>query len=105
MSRPRSILWSTQRTATHAALGMEDELGQVREGFIADLITIDIRKPHIFPTNNYSTAIVDTVSGQDVCDSIIDGNIVMEDRKVACVDEEAIMEECKDRMEHINSRI
>lgn len=88
-----------------AALGMEDELGQVREGFIADLITIDIRKPHIFPTNNYSTAIVDTVSGQDVCDSIIDGNIVMEDRKVACVDEEAIMEECKDRMEHINSRI
>jgi 5-methylthioadenosine/S-adenosylhomocysteine deaminase len=88
-----------------AALGMEDCLGKVEEGCIADLITIDIRKPHIYPTNNYTTALVDTVTAQDVCDSIIDGQIVMEDRKLKTIDEQAVMEECRIRLTSINGRL
>ena len=88
-----------------AALGMEDSLGRIEEGCIADLITIDIMKPHIFPTNNYTTAIVDTVTAQDVCDSIIDGKLVMEDRMLKTVDEQAVMEECSRRMAEINRRL
>lgn len=88
-----------------AALGMKDTLGKVEEGCIADLITIDVRKPHIFPTNNYTTALVDTVTAQDVCDSIIDGQIVMENRELKTIDEQAVMEECSIRMASINSRL
>lgn len=88
-----------------AALGMENSLGQVREGYIADLITIDMLKPHIFPTNNYTTALVDTVTAQDVCDSIIDGRVVMRNRKLSFVDEDAVMRECSHRMDYINSRV
>ena len=88
-----------------AALGMEDCLGKVEEGCIAALITIDIRKPHIYPTNNYTTALVDTVTAQDVCDSIIDGQIVMEDRELKMIDEQAVMEECRIRLASINGRL
>lgn len=81
-----------------AAIGHANTLGAVEEGRIADLITINIRQPHIFPTNNLTTAILDCVSAQDVCDSIINGKLVMENRRVLAFDENAVMEECGKRM-------
>lgn len=82
-----------------AALGLGDQLGRIEEGCLADLITIDMRKPHIFPSNNYITAILDTVTAQDVSDSVIDGKVVMENRQIAQLDEAAIMAECARRMQ------
>ena len=88
-----------------SALLMDDRLGQVKEGCIADLILIDMHRPHIFPTNNYLTALLDTVTAQDVTHSIINGKLVMENRRVLGIDEAAIMEECAGRMRDIRERI
>ena len=85
-----------------AALGMEDCLGRVKEGCIADLITVNMMRPHIFPTNNRTTAVLDTVTAQDVEDSIIDGKLIMEHRILKTIDEEAVMKECAARMQSIN---
>lgn len=87
-----------------AALCLGQKLGRVKEGCIADLITIDMHKPHIYPSNNYTTAILDTVTAQDVSESIIDGKLVMCDRKVLTLDESAILAECADRMRVIVRR-
>ena len=81
-----------------AAIGLGEQLGRIEEGCLADLITINMRKPHISPSNNYVTAILDTVTAQDVSDSIIDGKVVMADRQLSTLDEEAIMAECAQRM-------
>ena len=88
-----------------AALGCEDTLGKIEEGRKADLITIQMRQAHILPTNNFTTAILDCVSARDVEDSIIDGRIVMRDRKVLTLQEEDILDECTERMSHIRSRV
>ena len=85
-----------------AALGMENCLGRVEEGCIADLITVNMMRPHIFPTNNRTTAILDTVTAQDVEDSIIDGKLIMEHRILKTIDEAAVMKECAARMQSIN---
>ena len=85
-----------------AALGMEDCLGRVEEGCIADLITVNMMRPHIFPTNNRTTAVLDTVTAQDVEDSIIDGKLIMEHRILKTIDEAAVMKECAARMQSIN---
>ena len=87
-----------------SALLLNGQLGQVKEGCIADLILIDMQKPHIYPTNNYLTAILDTVTAQDVTHSIIDGKLVMEDRRISGIDEKALMEECAQRMRAIRER-
>ena len=68
---------------------MEDCLGRVEEGCIADLITVNMMRPHIFPTNNRTTAVLDTVTAQDVEDSIIDGKLIMEHRILKTIDEAA----------------
>ena len=44
----------------------------------ADVILIDMDKPHICPVNDLVSAVVYSVQGSDVDTVIIDGNIVME---------------------------
>ncbi len=88
-----------------AAIGLERDLGAVEEGRVADLITINMRQPHIFPSANYTTALLDCVGARDVADSIIDGNVVMRDRRVLGLDEDAVLQECGRRAADINRRV
>ncbi len=87
-----------------AAMGGAREWGAVEEGRKADLITVNTKQPHIYPSRNRRTALLDCVTARDVCDSIIDGSLVMRDRRVLTLDEEALMQECAQRMEAIARR-
>lgn len=73
-----------------SALGMTDNLGQLKEGFRADLIAIDLDQPHLYPTNNLVHTLVESVSSQDVIHSIVDGKFLMKNREVLTLDEEKI---------------
>jgi 5-methylthioadenosine/S-adenosylhomocysteine deaminase len=98
----KTIALATQGGA--AALNLNDGPGVIEPGRIADLIAIDINQPHIQPTNNYTTALLDCVCAHDVTDSIIDGTPVMLDRRILALDENVIMEECAARMKSIRMR-
>lgn len=98
----KTISMATQGGA--AALSLGNSLGVIAPGRIADLIAIDMRQPHILPTNDYSTALLDCVCARDVTDSIIDGVPVMLDRCLLTVDENAVMDECDARLKSIRSR-
>ena len=86
------------------ALQHEDILGTVEEGKKADFITIDIMQPHLTPTHNLLNTLVDCASKHDVVDSVIDGKLVMKDRKVLTMDEEEVIRECEKRMKEIAKR-
>ena len=79
--------------------------GLYAERCLADLITVDLRQPHIYPSNNYTTAILDTMSGRDVADSIVAGRLVMRDRNVLTLDEEEILGKCAQHMLSIRQRM
>ncbi|TYQ16428.1 UNVERIFIED_CONTAM: 5-methylthioadenosine/S-adenosylhomocysteine deaminase [Acetivibrio alkalicellulosi] len=77
------------------ALGLEREIGYIKEGMKADVILFDMNKTHICPINNPISAIAYCVQGSDVDTVIIDGNIVMEKGQLTTIDEEKVKYEVK----------
>jgi cytosine/adenosine deaminase-related metal-dependent hydrolase len=67
-------------------LGMADEIGSLEVGKRADLITVDLRKPHLAPANMPLWRVVCFANGQDVATVIVDGEVLMHDRLVPHVD-------------------
>ena len=75
--------WEALRLATGYADG---ELGVVREGALADLIVVDLQKPHLQPVNDVVSNLVYCGKASDVDTVVVDGRIVVENRCVAGVD-------------------
>ena len=74
------------------ALGLGKTIGSLEVGKKADIILIDPSKPHLKPLHNIYASVVYSAHGSDVDTVIVDGNIVMENRKVKTLDEQAVME-------------
>ena len=64
------------------ALRKENEIGSIQEGKRADLIIIDTNTPVIMPINNIFASIVYNTKGTDVDTTIINGKILMENKKL-----------------------
>lgn len=72
-------------------LGLDARLGTVKEGLKADLITIDLDKPHLTPLHDVEANLVYSASGSDVSDVMVDGRILMRNRELVTLDEEAVL--------------
>ena len=77
-------------------LGLENEIGSLEVGKKADLIIIDLNKPHLCPVHDIYSTLAYSVNGADVETVIVDGNVLMENRVVLGIDENEIMEKCND---------
>jgi len=84
-----------------AVLGLEKEIGSLEPGKKADIIILDTRKPHLTPIYNPYSHIVYAASGSDVKTSIINGRIVMKDRRILTLD----VEDAMDRVTQIAATI
>ncbi|HOP48513.1 MAG TPA: amidohydrolase, partial [Desulfobacteraceae bacterium] len=73
------------------ALGMEDITGSLEIGKQADIIIVDTNKPHLTPMYNPYSHLVYSARGYDVSHSIINGRLVMEDRKLLTLDVDDII--------------
>ena len=70
----------------------EGELGVLRVGALADLIVIDLRKPHLQPIHNVVSNLVYCGKAADVETVVVDGRVVVDDRRIAGLDLEALYE-------------
>lgn len=75
-------------------LGIDSEVGSLEVGKKADIIIIDLNKPHLCPVHNIYSTLAYSVNGADVETTIIDGKIVMENRNIVNADEQEIINEC-----------
>jgi 5-methylthioadenosine/S-adenosylhomocysteine deaminase len=73
------------------ALGMEQITGSLEKGKRADVIIMDTNKPHLTPMYNPYSHVVYAARGNDVSHSIINGRLVMEDRRLLTLDLEDVM--------------
>jgi 5-methylthioadenosine/S-adenosylhomocysteine deaminase len=73
-------------------LGLSD-VGVLAPGSKADLILVDFQQPHLLPTARIVPKLVYSARGADVVTSIIDGKVVMENRRVLTLDEEDILQQ------------
>ena len=80
------------------ALDMEAEIGSLEIGKKADIISIDVESANINPLhrcsiNNLYSAVVYSATGSDVSDVIVNGKILMKDRKVLSMDKKEVLRE------------
>lgn len=76
------------------ALGL-DAVGSLEEGKKADIIILNVEEAVSQPVNNIFSEIVYNIKGTNVETTIINGKILMENRKMKKIDEKSIYEECK----------
>ena len=76
-------------------LGMEDRIGSIEPGKCADLIFVNMDKPHLTPLYQVYSHLVYAASGADVTTAIINGKLLMKDRKLLHADLEDIMEKVR----------
>lgn len=77
------------------ALGLGDDIGELSVGRKADLIALDMSGTGWgpLPTNDPFTALVYSVSGQQVSDSMVDGRWLLRDRQLQTVDYAAAVQQ------------
>ena len=75
------------------ALGMEQKTGSIEIGKKADLAILNLRTPSMTPRNDLLAGLCYSANGSEVETVIIDGKIVMENRRILTLDEERIYAE------------
>ena len=83
------------------ALGLEKEIGSLEAGKRADLILVETDTSHAQPMYNVYSHLVYVLKGSDVTTSIINGKLVMLDRKVLTLDETRIKQKAKEFQKRI----
>jgi cytosine/adenosine deaminase-related metal-dependent hydrolase len=77
------------------AIGMGTELGSLEPGKRADIITIDLQKPHLAPQNMPIWRLACFANGQDVDTVLVDGRVLMQGRRVPHVDVAEVLAEAQ----------
>jgi len=86
-------------------LGLGNRIGTLKAGMKADLIIIDTEKPHLTPLYHAYSHLVYAANGSDVDTVLINGRIVMENRKLLTIDEGKVMTEVRRIAEKIQDSL
>lgn len=78
------------------ALGMGKITGSLEAGKKADIIMIGLNKPHLTPIYSEYSHLVYAMSGADVDTVLINGRVVMENRRLLTIDEEEVMHKVRE---------
>ncbi|KNF09196.1 5-methylthioadenosine/S-adenosylhomocysteine deaminase MtaD [Gottschalkia purinilytica] len=72
-------------------IGLESEIGSIEINKKADIILIDLNKPHLYPRYNLMSSLAYSVQASDVDTVIVDGKILMENRELKTIDIEKVI--------------
>ena len=75
------------------ALGMEDRIGSLEPGKRADLVVVGLDEPRLHPLYDPVSHLVYVAKGADVRHVIVEGRVIMRDRRVLTLDEKAVVAE------------
>ena len=76
-------------------LGLEDSIGSLQPGRAADIIILDLQKPHLQPFYQPDSHLVYAAKGSDVRDTIVQGKVLMRQGKILSFDEGEVFEQIK----------
>jgi 5-methylthioadenosine/S-adenosylhomocysteine deaminase len=86
------------------AIKQGEHLGVLAEGKLADIVVVDVDKPHLQPIHDIVSNIVYCANGNDVWMTIVDGRILMEDRRVLTLNERETLDQAARRADMITRR-
>lgn len=88
------------------ALGFDDKLGRIAEGYKADLVFLDLATVNWMPVNDPTNQLVHTEDGSSVHSVMVGGQMVVENRQPVGVDLRALaarVEAARERLEAANA--
>jgi 5-methylthioadenosine/S-adenosylhomocysteine deaminase len=86
--------WEILRMATVGgakALRLDDRVGTIAEGMLADVILVDMRKPHLQPVHDPISNLAYCAGSADVSMTVVDGRIVAENGRCTTLDADDVM--------------
>jgi len=92
------------RMATHdgaKAMGLDAEIGSIEAGKRADLALVRLDSLHSTPVADVVSALVYSAEAEDVDTVIIDGRVVMRERKLLTLDEREIIQTARSEAERL----
>lgn len=84
-----TMLFENNRAITERFIS--SPIGILKKGALADIIVADYNPPTPINENNINSHLVFGINGRNVDTTIINGKVIMEDRKLVNIDEERIM--------------
>ena len=79
------------------ALGLSRITGSIEVGKKADIIVVDTHRPHLTPMYTPYSHLVYAAKGNDVIHSIINGKVIMKDRRLHTLDLDGIMAQAREK--------
>ena len=86
------------------ALGLDDKIGTLEEGKLADIILIDLNNPNHTPQNNLISSLCYSTFDKDVSYVIINGDLVYDDKKFVYLNEEEIIKNAEESFQKLRNR-
>jgi 5-methylthioadenosine/S-adenosylhomocysteine deaminase len=77
------------------ALGLKEHIGSIEEGKFADLALVDFNAANLTPVYDYYSHLIYAISASDVTDVMINGQMLMQDRKMLNVDSASIKDQVR----------
>ncbi|MEP6538454.1 MAG: amidohydrolase family protein [Bryobacteraceae bacterium] len=87
------------------AIGMQKEIGSLEAGKRADLITVSLSEAHAVPMYNVYSQLVYALKGSDVRHVVINGEIVVRDRKSVHIDSAAVLRKAAEYQRSVQSSL
>jgi len=94
-----------QMGTVNGAKALGTETGMLKAGKKADLILVDMKKPHLTPCFDVPSHLVYSARGSDVRTTIVNGKILMDDYRVLVLDEHKVIEEAQKAAEELVARV
>ena len=86
------------------ALLWDDEIGSLEVGKKADILLFDLNTPDWVPYNNPVQTLVYPATPGSIDTVLIDGNVVMENRKILHLDEQEVYQDAREQARRTNER-
>jgi len=83
------------------ALGLDSLVGSLEVGKRADVVLIDLNQPELTPMYDVYSHLVYAIKGANVRTVVIDGRVVVRDRKMTTLDEQKVMEKAREIQKRI----
>ena len=94
---------ATSRSAE--VVGLQDEIGRLSPGFLADIILIDMQGAHLQPVHSLTASLVYNSRATDVQTVLVNGRVLMRDRELLTLDKPLIIEKVKERMLRLAQKV
>ena len=77
------------------SLHLEDSIGSLEAGKLADLIVVGMSAPHQTPMYNLTSHLVYATKAGDVSDVMVNGRWLMRNRRLVTIDEPQVIREAR----------